>query len=210
VADITTGNQIELIGARAIELRSVKYDGSLNYRWPARVIWEDAGGFIWATPAGAPFTRPGGVHRVPHDWLGRVWYDRWYAVDASLAPPSRGVDPGTLVHYYCNLGMPGAWEGDVFRYVDLDLDVQIFPDGRHELLDEDEFAAHQIRYGYPAEVIAATEQAARDAIALAHAGAPPFDGSLVAWHVALHAAGPWDAAALSALASGAGDRGAGT
>jgi protein associated with RNAse G/E len=192
---------------RVIELRSVKYDGSLNYRWPARVLEEDADGFIWATPAGAPFTRPGGTHPVPHDWLGRVWYDRWYAVDASLAPPSRGGAPGTLLHYYCNLGMPGAWDGAVYRYVDLDLDVQIFPGGRHVLLDADEFAAHQVRYGYPAEVVAATEQAARDTIALAGAGAAPFDGSLVAWHVALHAAGPWDAAILAARAIGHGGEG---
>jgi protein associated with RNAse G/E len=192
---------------RIIELRSAKYDGSLNYYWPACMVQEDAAGFIWATPAGAPFTRPGGVHPVPHDWLGRVWYDRWYAVDASLAPPSRGAAPGTLLHYYCNLGMPGAWEGDVYRYVDLDLDVQIFPDGRHVLLDEDEFAAHQLRYGYPADVVAATEQAARDAVALAQAGAAPFDGSLVAWHAALHAAGSWDTATFGARMTSRGGEG---
>jgi protein associated with RNAse G/E len=207
---MTTGSGATPIGTRTIVLRSVKFDGALNYFWPARVVQEDTAGFIWATPAGAPFTRPNRVIAVPHDWLGRVWYDRWYAVDASLTPPTRGAEPGTLVHYYCNLGMPGAWEGDVFRYVDLDLDVQIFPDGRHELLDEDEFAAHQVRYGYPADVIAATERAARDAIALARAGAAPFDGSLVAWHVALHAAGPWDAATFSAHARTQGEQGAGS
>jgi uncharacterized protein len=202
--------QPALGGARIIELRSVKYDGSLNYFWPALMMHEGSDGFIWATPAGAPFTRPGEVQSVPHDWLGRVWYDRWYAVDASLAPLSRGAAPGTLRHYYCNLGLPGAWEGDVFRYVDLDLDVQIFPSGRHELLDEDEFAANRVRFGYPEDVIAATEQAARDAIALAHAGATPFDGSLIAWHTALHAAGPWDVATFTARAVGKGERGMGT
>jgi uncharacterized protein len=197
------------LGTRIIQLRSVKYDDSLNYFWPARVVQEDDAGFTWATPAGAPFTRPDRVIPVPHDWLGRVWYDRWYAVDASLAPPSRGTAPGTLLHYYCNLGMPGAWTGSVFRYVDLDLDVQIYPDGRHELLDEDEFAAHQVRYGYPDAIIAATEQAARDAIALARAGGTPFDGTLIAWHVALHAAGSWDSATFAALAAGGIEQGAG-
>ncbi len=196
-------------GARTIALRSVKYDGSLNYSWPARVLQEDADGFTWATPAGMPFTRPGRTIPVPDDWVGRVWYDRWYAVDASLTPPHRGAAPGTLVHYYCNLGLPGAWEGDVYRYVDLDLDVMVFPDGRHLLLDEDEFAAHQIRFGYPAEVVAATEQAARDAIALARAGGAPFDGSLVAWHAALHAAGPWDAASFARHMGRQGQEGAG-
>jgi uncharacterized protein len=193
---------LALAGARVIELRSLKYDGSLNYFWPALLLHEEANGFVWATPAGAPFTRPSGVHAVPHDWLGRVWYDRWYAVDASLAPLSDGAAPGTLRHYYCNLGIPGAWEGNVYGYVDTDLDVQIFPDGRHELLDEDEFATHQVRFGYPEDVVAATKQAAREAIALAHAGMAPFDGSLIAWHTALHAAGAWDAATFMARAAG--------
>ena len=31
---------------RAAHLRSVKYDGSLNYQWPAQVLWEDSGAFF--------------------------------------------------------------------------------------------------------------------------------------------------------------------
>src|SRR5260221_13597655 len=114
------------LGARVVQLRSVKYDGSLNYLWPARVLSRDAHGLLWATPAGAPFTRPTQVQPVPYDWIGRIWYARWYArwyaVDASLTPARIAGAAGVLDHYYCNIGMPGAWEGDVFQYVDLDLD----------------------------------------------------------------------------------------
>jgi protein associated with RNAse G/E len=38
--------------------------------------------------------------------------------------------------------------------VDLDLDVRRRRTGLVETLDEDEFAAHQVRYGYPPEVVA--------------------------------------------------------
>jgi protein associated with RNAse G/E len=170
---------------RAIVLRSDKYDGSLNYRWPARLLHADAGGFVWYTPVGAPFTRPSGVGAVPYEWVGRVWHDRRYMVDCSLVPPGDGGAAGIVHHYYCNLGMPGAWEGDTYRFVDLDLDVLIYPDGRQVILDEDELVANSARYGYPAEVIAATRRAAEDVAALARAGAPPFDGTLAAYHAAL-------------------------
>jgi uncharacterized protein len=169
-------------GAHAILLRSVKYDGSLNYVWPARVVWEDAGGFIWRTPAGSDFTRPNGVTPVPYDWVGRVWYDRWYLVDASLVPSDVPGVAGALHHYYCNIAAPGAWEDSVFRFVDLDLDVMIYPDGRQTLLDEDEFAAHQVRFAYSPETIAAVRQAVRAVSELARAGAAPFDGTLTAFH----------------------------
>lgn len=175
---------------RSICMSSVKFDGSLNYTWPAYVLWHDADGFIWHTPAGAPFTRPQGIYPVPFDWIGRIWYDRWYMVDCSLVPPSVAGVAGAVHHYYCNIGAPGAWDGDGtrdrYRFVDLDLDVMIYPDGRHALLDEDEFAAHQVRFDYPAETVAAVRQAAEDVVMLARSGLAPFDGTLSAYHAALH------------------------
>ena len=172
---------------RIITLRSVKYDGSLNYWWPARVLAQDETGFIWHTPLGAPFTRPSGISLVPYDWVGQVWYERWYAVDASLLPVGSGFAPGLIHHYYCNIGAPGAWDGATFRYVDLDLDVWIGADGHARLLDEDELAAHTARFGYPAALVAAVYAAAEEARALVRAGAPPFDGLLAAYHQALNA-----------------------
>ena len=42
--------------------------------------------------------------------------------------------------------------------VDLDLDVVRWRDGRVEVLDEDEFAEHQVQLGYPAELISQARQ----------------------------------------------------
>ena len=44
-------------------------------------------------------------------------------------------------------------DGDTVTAVDLDLDVVRFFDGRVEVLDEDEFAEHQVQLAYPAELI---------------------------------------------------------
>jgi protein associated with RNAse G/E len=184
MSDLTTAVGL---GTRAIVLRSVKYDGSLNYSWPAHLLWEDESGFIWYTPAGATLTRPTGGQPVPYDWVGRVWYARWYLVDASLVTARDAGTAGVVHHYYCNLGLPGAWQTDEYRFVDLDLDVLIYPDGRHAVLDEDEFTMHQERFGYPTATVAGVRQAAQDVLALARSGTEPFDGTLARYHVALHA-----------------------
>jgi hypothetical protein len=172
-----------------VTLRSVKYDGALNYEWPARVLWEDAKGFVWHAPRVAPFRRPARTHGRLYDWVGWVRYDRWYMVDASLLPARAGAPAGVVHHYYCNIGTPGAWESHRYRFVDLDLDVLVWPDGGYRLLDEDELERHSGRYGYPSEVVAAVRRAADEVITLARTGAPPFDGTLAAYHQALYGAG---------------------
>jgi uncharacterized protein len=65
--------------------------------------------------------------------------------------------------------------------VDLDLDVIRRRDGRLLLDDQDEFAEHQVRYGYPAEVIRQAEQAAAWLLAAVGANAEPFGLAYQAW-----------------------------
>lgn len=94
----------------------------------------------------SPIYRPGDV-TCEFFWAGRWWN--------TIA----GFDPitGELRGYYCNVAYPPQFvAGDTPRvsYVDLDLDIVVFPDGRHELHDADEFAEYSARYAYPAETVA--------------------------------------------------------
>ncbi len=54
------------------------------------------------------------------------------------------------------------WDGDTVTMVDLDLDVVQTLEGRVMVLDEDEFAEHQVSYGYPRELIALARSACDD------------------------------------------------
>lgn len=65
--------------------------------------------------------------------------------------------------------------------IDLDLDVVRYPDGRVELLDEDEFEEHQLRYGYPSDVVSAARHAGDEVLAAVRANEPPFDGEAAAY-----------------------------
>jgi protein associated with RNAse G/E len=46
--------------------------------------------------------------------------------------------------WYCNIGKPAEFDGQVLSYIDLALDLLVFPDGRQVILDEDEFAELEI------------------------------------------------------------------
>ena len=61
--------------------------------------------------------------------------------------------------------------------VDLDLDVIRRRDGTVELLDVDEFEAHQIELSYPDHLIAHAERVASEVLAAVRTSAEPFGGA---------------------------------
>ena len=74
------------------------------------------------------------------------WLDRWYNVFRFLLPD------GALRNYYCNVNMPPTFTGGVLDYVDLDIDVLVWPNGSHDILDMDEFNENAALLGYPREI----------------------------------------------------------
>jgi hypothetical protein len=62
--------------------------------------------------------------------------DRWYNIYEIY-----DRDDGQVKCWYCNVSLPAEFDGDVIRFVDLALDLIVYPDGRQVVLDEDEFTA---------------------------------------------------------------------
>jgi uncharacterized protein len=77
--------------------------------------------------------------------------DRWYNIYEI-----HDVQTGTLKGWYCNVARPAEIGDERVAYVDLALDLCVYPDGRQLVLDEDEFA----ELGLAAE----ESQAARSAL----------------------------------------------
>ena len=154
-------------------------------KWPDRPHWVFGGHYLgsdehgdWiAFPAGSRFTRPGVDVTMPNDQVGLVpapdllergWLATFHA-------------PGSAFRLYVDIATPPAWEGDVLRSVDLDLDVIQGLAGRVWVDDEDEFADHRVRFGYPAEVVEQAVASCRRVEADVRASEAPFDGSHRAW-----------------------------
>jgi len=131
-----------------------KYDGSLHWHMTMRWLAEDEHG-VW-TGASPPSTmRKGDGPQVTfhHAQIMLFPRDAWWTAAFNDAPE--------LTEIYCDITTPARWPSpEEVTMIDLDLDVRRTRGGPVELLDEDEFAEHQARYGYPAEVISAAERSA--------------------------------------------------
>ncbi|HOU42758.1 MAG TPA: DUF402 domain-containing protein [Anaerolineaceae bacterium] len=89
----------------------------------------------------AHFTRPDlPFHEIVlanGDRFVEAYYaDRWYNI---FEIHSRVDD--ALKGWYCNVTLPARIDDGVISYMDLALDLLVYPDGRQFVLDEDEFLA---------------------------------------------------------------------
>ncbi len=67
------------------------------------------------------------------------FFDRWYNIDEIY-----DRDDGHLKAWYCNVTTPAKLAGVDISYIDLALDLLVYPDGRQQVLDEDEFEAESL------------------------------------------------------------------
>ncbi|MGW7692366.1 DUF402 domain-containing protein [Streptomyces asiaticus] len=153
-----------------------KYDGSLHWNLRMRRLGEDDHG-VWLGLPGGGVMRKGYGPMVPIACAHVVLLprDAWWTA-AFNAPPRE-------TEIYCDIATPAEWHSShEVSMVDLDLDViRKRTDGSTLLDDEDEFAEHQVRYGYPADVIAEAEAAGRWLMDAVDGRAEPFGDASRAW-----------------------------
>lgn len=152
-----------------------KYDGSLHWNQYGLLLGEDEHGVWVGCRADTPI------------WKGEVEWesaetayvillprDAWWTATFNAAPHRTEV--------YCDIStVPGWPTPQEVTMIDLDLDVRRRRAGGTELLDEDEFAEHRVRYDYPDEVVAAAEGAARWLLTRVRERAEPFGEVYLGW-----------------------------
>ena len=167
-------------------------------KWGDRPHWEfdgvhlgsDEHGEWLGFPEGTINTRPGLEIVSQAACVTLVTPDGWYAATFH--------GPGIWCDLYVDIATPGRWDGTVLRAVDLDLDVIRMTDplpasvyaeaekagrvaGEVFVDDEDEFAEHQVAYGYPADVVEQAQASCDAVLAEVRAGRAPYDGTAQRW-----------------------------
>jgi hypothetical protein len=155
-----------------------KYPDSPHYGVVGTVLGEDENGVWVGARPGSRLVLPDGTERAGERTI--VWCvprDDWFLLHVLADHPE--------VEQYIDISTPAIWNDRGARTIDLDLDIVVWTPargGRIELVDEDEFAEHQVTLGYPDALIAQAKAAADEVLARVQAGAGPFS---------LAAAQPW-------------------
>jgi protein associated with RNAse G/E len=78
---------------------------------------------------------------------------------------------------YVDISTPPVIEPGTVSAVDLDLDVIRDSTGRIWVDDEDEFAAHRTKFGYPDEIVAMASESCTAVRSAVEAALPPYDAA---------------------------------
>jgi hypothetical protein len=163
---------------------STKYDGSQHNDYAARLIEDQLpasppGGCVRLfVPEGTPLSSYRGAGRIGVPFTALFWpgSDRWFNVYHN----HRATDRHSI-ETYVNVSLPAQFDGETLRWVDMDLDVVVLTGERVELWDEDEFAEHRQRFGYPEDVATRAQEAAYEVMRLASMGEAPLDRVTHIW-----------------------------
>ena len=151
-----------------MEFATEKWGGIPHYRGDVSLIAEDRfGGWWWGPKGRTIFRGEEPLFVAEHDVIFLIPTTTWWSATWWLGHAE--------VELYVNIGTAAVVEDDRVWSTDLDLDVIRRVDGTCEIIDRDEFEEHQVRYGYPQDVIDAAEAAATEVLDLMCRRVAPFD-----------------------------------
>jgi protein associated with RNAse G/E len=155
---------------RPVRIASTKYDGSIHYEFEAELLSYEGAMLTLRVARGTVLKGYRGDVDVETAFTALFWTDRHYNIYHNVSPAGRRG-----IMSYANIATPARLDGDVLRWIDLDLDVFTSEDGTVTLDDVDEFEEHRARFAYPDELVAEVFAARDELLELAKTGGFPFD-----------------------------------
>jgi protein associated with RNAse G/E len=123
--------------ALTMQVHKLDTQGRLVWAYPGRILHRDSHALTLEAYFDIESVAVLDVTLERGDRFVEAYFDsRWYNVFEIF-----GREHGRLKGWYCNLSRPAVLNEDVVSWVDLALDLWIWPDGRRAELDREEFEA---------------------------------------------------------------------
>lgn len=136
---------------RPITVLKLNLAGKETWRYTGRLISQQGNKVVLEALFNRPDTPFHEILLKEGDrFLETFFTDRWYNIFEI-----HDRDSDQVKGWYCNIGYPAVLNDGVLSYVDLALDLLVYPDGRQLVLDKDEFEVLPLDAGQRAHSLAA-------------------------------------------------------
>lgn len=159
---------MKLKKAKKIQIHGYKHDGSLHRVWTNSFVVDDNESYLVT----------GNQRTKVIESSGRSWYTKepalcyffekeWFNIIAMFKKDG--------IHYYCNVSSPYVYDSEAIKYIDYDLDIRVYPNGRIVVLDRKEFETNSSKLNYSEDIIKIANHAISELKSWIKEKRPPFD-----------------------------------
>jgi len=125
---------------REVVIIKLNPQGEETWRYDGKVIAKDDTSILIEAFFNRGDLHFHGIHLKENDrFIEKYFKDRWYNIFEI-----HDRDDDSLKGWYCNVTSPAQVIPGRIEYVDLALDILVYPNGEYLILDEDEFTALKI------------------------------------------------------------------
>jgi len=126
---------MKLSTGMTIPIHSYKHNKKLHRIWKKTVVlYQDQNVLVTANNRTKVIESDGRSWHTKEPAICYFYSDLWFNIIGMLKKDG--------IYFYCNLSSPYLYDGEAIKYIDYDLDIKVFPDGKYVLLDEKEYETH--------------------------------------------------------------------
>jgi len=128
-----------------LKVHCYKHNGKINSISDEAIVLEETDELLICGNYHAKLTdNEGNSHRTKEPAIIFFYKNNWFNVIAQFKEYG--------LFYYCNIASPYLIDDGVIKYIDYDLDLRVFPDGTHKILDKNEYKYHKKIMKYSKEL----------------------------------------------------------
>ncbi|MDD2434670.1 MAG: DUF402 domain-containing protein [Bacilli bacterium] len=118
------------------QIQCYKHNGKIHRAWDEAILLDVKKDYmVFGNNRTMVTESEGNTWKTKEPAILYFFKDKWYNIIAQLKKDG--------IYYYCNIATPYIIEEGTIKYIDYDLDLRIFPDGKRKVLDKLEYNYHK-------------------------------------------------------------------
>ena len=124
-----------------LEMQCYKHDKEVYCAWDEMILLDKKEEYlVFGNNKTLVTEKNGSKWRTKEPAILYFFKDEWFNMIVQLKK--------TGIYYYCNIATPFIIEDNTLKFIDYDLDLRIFPNGKFKILDRKEFEYHKELMNY--------------------------------------------------------------
>ena len=155
-----------------MSIHCYKHNGKIHRTWDEVIILDETNDYIVCANNKINITESDGrSHRTRDLAIIFLYKKRWFHITAQYKKIG--------LYYKADIASPIIVDENIFKYIDYDLDLKVFPDGEYKVLDRNEYKFHRKIMKYSEDLDFILKNEMTDVINMKEKSEGPFNKDII-------------------------------